>query len=130
MQAHLLPLAVLALLAILGWGPRRRGSTPTEVAGDLVTPQTLKADIAETNEVIGLKVAALQARLDEVAAELARVKGNQAKLGDVGNDTAREVAVIAQALELHFTADQRRAEQQRPTAVRTTGGHLIPHRVR
>lgn len=130
MQAHLLSFAILVLLAILAIGLRRRGSTRTEVAGDLVTPHALEAGIAETSEAIGLKVAALEARLDEVAAELAKVKGDQAKLGDVGTDTAREVAVIAQALELHFTSDQRRNEQQYPAAVCTTGGHLIPNRVR
>lgn len=49
MLALLLLSAVIALLAFIAWQRRRHGSTQTQVAGDQVTPQALKADIAETN---------------------------------------------------------------------------------
>jgi predicted negative regulator of RcsB-dependent stress response len=47
--AHLLLSAIIALLIVIAWQRRRRGSTQTQVAGDQVTLQALKADIAETN---------------------------------------------------------------------------------
>jgi cell division protein FtsB len=47
--AHLLLSAVIALLVVIIWRLWRRGSTQTQVAGDQVTLQALKADIAKTD---------------------------------------------------------------------------------
>ncbi len=49
MLAHLLLFADFALLALIARQLSRHGSTQTQVAGDQVTPEVLKAAIAETD---------------------------------------------------------------------------------
>lgn len=131
MQAHLLLLAILALLAIIAWRPRQRGSTPTEVAGDLVTLQALKADIAEeraelrkAHEAFTHEFAAVQTHLVRYAVDLAEIKRNQLGLRTSGDETARELKTIAQVLDLHFAAERRRSEQQ-VSEVCSTGSHAV-----
>jgi hypothetical protein len=114
--AHLLLSAVIALLVVIIWRLWRRGSIQTQVAGDQVTPEAVRAAIAEAN-------AALQERVAQFDAELAA-------LNAVGNDTARELEVITQVLKFSLTADARSNEQQGPASVCDTGGHVIRHRVR
>lgn len=125
MLAHLLLSAVIALLVVIAWQLRRRRSTQTQVAGDQVTLQALKADITETNA----NVAALEARMAQISAELAEVRRYQAGLRDIGDQTAREMNIITQALETHFTADRQRNEQEWPASVCSTGGHRIIRRI-
>ena len=105
MQAHLLLLAVFVLLVILALQLRRNRSIQTEVAGDPVTLQALKDDLAK------------------VVADLAKVE-------QVGTNTAQELQVITQVLEVHFATQQQRNEQERLASVCSTGGHLIHRRVR
>ncbi len=102
MQAHLLSLAVVMLVAVLALRLMRRGSTQTQVAGDQVTPQ---ADIVELQEF----VAQLNAKQDQMA---------------------HEMNTIAQALRVQLAANARGSEQQGLASVCSTGGHLIQHRVR
>ncbi len=111
MLAHLLPSAVTVLLVFIAWRLGRRGSTQTQVAGDRVTLQALKADIAE-----------LQARM-------AKIDAKQGRLHDIGDQTAREMNIITQVLETHFTTDQHRNEQEWSAGVCSTGGHYIRPRI-